>query len=287
MGARHRLIVSAMFKAGKTTLVTNMAKSYADETLLFGTIPCSRPDGQLAFWNLEMDRADWLEYVRPLGIGAKDRIRTAHLRGRAVPFMSSVPARRQAVAALTGASCWVLDTIGKVMAWHGIDPNDNGTVLKLCSCIDEIMDEAGVQALITSAHMPHAARESRDHERAIGAQSLSGWADSLLTLTVDSGDRFLSATGRQVALAESQLTLNGGILEMTGGSRSSAAETRIEFALVAEVRNHPGISFTALDSAVTGNQAMKRKIILKLSGDGRMKVEKGRGNISDKHWMID
>lgn len=287
VGARHRVVVAAMFKSGKTTLQVNLMRSYADEAPLFGIIPCLPLDGKLAFWNLEMDRADWLAYVRPMKVQSTGRVRTAHLRGKPVPFMSSKEARAQAVRELTGCSVWVIDTIGKVMDWHGIDANDNHGVGKLTDCIDQVMDEAGVSVLLASAHMPHAARGSREFERAIGAQKLSGWADSLINLLKDGHDRYLSATGRQVSLAESRLELGGdGLLTMAGGSRSDAAGVRIEYTLVTWLRGNPGANFRAIDQAVQGNQQAKREIIARLFKAGKIRIESGPYN-SSLHWMDD
>jgi hypothetical protein len=77
--------------------------------------------------------------------------------------------------------------------------NDVGEVAKWLGILDEVADSAGVKEIILSAHT------GWNGERTRGSSGLHDWPDVIVTMKIEDGDRFLSAEGRDVQLAESQL----------------------------------------------------------------------------------
>lgn len=81
--AGSNTLIAAQFKVGKTMLMANLAKAYADGDRFLGYFDMNPGAGRLAYFNYELNE-DMLvdQYFKPLGITNLDRIVVWNLRGR-------------------------------------------------------------------------------------------------------------------------------------------------------------------------------------------------------------
>lgn len=329
IGADHNVIVSALYKAGKTTLAVNLAAHLAAGEPFLGreTRGDWSGDVSVSYWNLEVSRDDFKEeYARGLDMpggvcswwdgrpaatvpqcpawkdpGFLDSeccqecpgdwrtwVRVAHLRNFPVPLLDGAGAREWAMNQLRGCRVWVIDTWGRFCAWHGVDPVDNAGVSDLLARLDEFKAEAGIGCVIFTAHTPHAARVDRTQERAMGAQSFSAWADALVSLTInEAGERFVSASGRGVSMAETRIEFAPGTTRLVtaGGSRADADDFRLRFQLLKLIGSQPGIGAKALRDACGGAVGKTDQAVAALVKDGQVVKITGRNGQAAKHYV--
>jgi hypothetical protein len=65
-----------------------LAGALADGRPFLGSLAVEMPQGRIGFWNGELDRDDFLDYTRPIGIQNPSKIETLHLRGYRVPLLT-------------------------------------------------------------------------------------------------------------------------------------------------------------------------------------------------------
>jgi hypothetical protein len=254
--AGQRVVLAALFKTGKSRLAANVVGAVASGTPFLG-VPRAVAKRRVCWWNLEMgehDADDYLAAAVPAGSHAD--VMMAHLRSSPVPLLRSEPARRWARESLSGCEVWVLDTWTRLCAWNGVDVNDNAGSAELAACLDELMAECGVTELMVLAHMPKSARGEPLAETALGAQSLSGWADCLWFYTRDGeGARYLRMEGRGVDVPEFTVeSTDGGMLAATAGNRAEASAGPVKV---------PAASRQKVLSVIAANDA---------AGEGRVKM---------------
>jgi AAA domain-containing protein len=291
VGASHNVLLAALYKAGKTTLLSNLAAALASGTSFLGRA-VTAPAGRIAYWNMEVARTDWdEEYARPLGMARDDmlKIKTAHLRDFAIPCLSPGPAREWALERLDGVGVWIIDPWARLCAWHGVDPLDNGSVAELTAKLDALKEEAGIKCVIIAAHTPHAARADPEMERALGAQAASAWADSLMVLTMDAErTRYLRATGRGVDFEETALEMVPGTSRLLAGNgtRGELAEQRLAFTITQYVRHNHGCSQNDIRAAVGGRPGIVVAAINALASEGVIRIER-EGNAHRHYYAAD
>jgi hypothetical protein len=132
-----------------------------------------------------------------------------------------------------------------------------------------------------------------DGERTRGASALEDWADSIITLTRDSGEdgssaRYVRAIGRDVDLEEDQLRFHRDerYLDLARtGSRKATAEKRkaetLRTAILEIVFGQPGINGTEVerelrDAGVTFQRGDHRPVLKALVESGELTVEPGK-----------
>jgi hypothetical protein len=220
-GRKHNASLVGQYKVGKTTLLGTYVRSLVDDDVFLGRatfLPAGRNVGWL---NFEMDQDDLLAYLRPLGIQRTDRLHVQNLRGRKLPLMSD--------HAYDWVKQWLVDNEAAVLlvdSWRrlcgssGFDENRNWEVEQLTARIDQLKQEAGVDASLITAHTPRE-RLPEGEERARGGASLDDWVDARWVLTRQNGTRFLAVEGRQIPAREHALAFDAGTNQVTtlGGSR--------------------------------------------------------------------
>ena len=149
--------------------------------------------------------------------------------------------------------------------------------------------QCGARDLFLTAHA------GWDGERTRGASALEDWADSIITLTRDSGEhgtgsRYVRAIGRDVDLEEDQLRFhrNERYLELARtGSRKATADTRKAETLRTEitkiVSKQPGINGTEVErelraAGVKFQRGDHRSVLKALVDSGELTVEPGERN---------
>jgi hypothetical protein len=287
-------LIVAQRKTGKTTLMLNLARSLLtgeDALGRFEVHPVA--EGRtVAVLNYEMGAKQLARWAHGLAI-PHDRLWIVNLRGRRNPLMHEQD--RLALATELRehrAEVLLVDTFSR--AFTGTDQNDNGQVSQFLSVLDRFAHgDVGAADLILTVHMGWGPERSR------GASALEDWPDSIINLVKDDDDgkRYLSAFGRDVDVAEDEITHNGvtGALTASGnGSRTKAkkqakATTALPF-MTAWVAQNPGTTQNAIYDHL-------RETTWKGSKDditeaSKMGVEQGLwkvvegANRSREHWII-
>lgn len=247
------VLLTAQFKAGKTTLVDALAKSLADDVPFLNRFPVDQPDGRVALFNYEVDDRQYRRWLRDIGIVNTDRVVVLNLRGYRMPV--TVPYVEDWLTAwLTDreVKVWVVDPFARAFTGSGTSENDNTEVGRFLDTLDVIKNRAGVSELLLPTHTGRAVAEEGE-ERARGATRLDDWADVRWLLNKDADDiRFLRATGRDVEVPEEKLTYDEATRGLTfgGGDRAWEKRRRIADAVVQVVTETPGITVTRLRTSV-------------------------------------
>ena len=222
-----RVIVSAQYKAGKTRLVANVARSLVDGADFLGEHPVSPVAGSVALLDFEMGPRQLRAWLRDQRIENDDRVRVYALRGQCSRFNileSGIRAAWARELRESQVSYLVLDCLRPVLDALGLDEHhDAGRFLV---AFDTLLVEAGVSDALLVHHMGHAGERSRGDSR------LRDWPDVEWRL-LRSGDdpaspRSITAYGRDVDQPKSALhfDLSTGRLTLTEGSRRAEAPRR-------------------------------------------------------------
>jgi hypothetical protein len=265
MPADGSMLVVAQRKTGKTTLMLNLARSLVTGEPFLNRFSTVRARGRIAILNYEVSGAQLGRWAQEVGVPS-DRLVLVNLRGRRDPLSYSDDRSRLAGYLKQHAvESLIVDPFGR--AYSGDDQNSSGKVAAWLVGLDAFArNEVGARDLILTAHA------GWNGERTRGSSALEDWADSIVTLTSGPGGdrdfRYLRAIGRDVSVDEDRLAFDPAtkLLTMTGlGSRQEATHgAKVEALAVAVcdyLENHPGVSFSAIDKAVTGKQSDKRRAI--------------------------
>jgi AAA domain len=236
-GQGHNTVLSAQWKAGKTTTTVARVRAEVDGTPFLGEFATRPLYGNVGFWNNELEPHDMLDYFRRSGVVNTDKIAVEHLKDRRVPLLSDVGAE-WTIKWLRDrdVESWVIDPWAVLCSWAGANEYLDPEVGPLLERLDAIKRESDVQ-YIHICHHTGAGNLNRPR----GAARLSDWADAIWNLAREGDKRYFSAIGRRVELAEGgvQLEDNGALIYAEGGRREQrVADARDE--IVAHVTNNPG-----------------------------------------------
>lgn len=279
VGMRHNVTLTGAYKTGKTTLFGNLAKSLVDGTPFLGSL--ETVPARVAFWNGEMDREDFTDYMRHLGVQHSERMSVYHLRGYRVSLLSDA-GMEHAITWLNdhASEVWLEDSWARLCAWAGVNGNDNAGVADLCAAIDEIKTATQVATFMPTVHTGRSQHaEGAEHGR--GATFLDDWVDSRLVLTRNGADRFLYAEGRRVGMEETRLDFDPatGLMTLGEGDRKTAAEKNISQAVIDTVMASPGITSHQLHEAlsrVETNQGRRNSAIQAAISDRKVVKVSGK-----------
>jgi hypothetical protein len=279
--AGGNVLLAAQFKAGKTTLITNLARSLADGVPFLGQLAVTRlaPGQRVAIWNYEVSRGQYRRWLRDAGIENADAVVILNLRGFRLPFTSR-RIEEWAVEWLVRhhVGVWFVDPFAR--AFTGNNENDNTEVARWLDALDAIKYRAEVGELVLPTHTGRAIAEE-GQERARGATRLDDWADVRWMLNKDSeGSRFFMATGRDVDYPEKRLGYNepSRRLVIEGGDRAATRFERIENGVMAAVHARPGMGSAELREAaseiIAGGAKAKSvdEAVKKLVAAGHIKI---------------
>lgn len=198
IGAHHNLSLTGQYKTGKTTFALNCVRALVDSEEFLGRKTALADEKTVQWWNMEMDRDDWEEYVQPVGIGRLDRIIPKHLRGRPVPILTDL-GFEWTVEALKAANTgvWWIDSWRVLCSWNGVNENDNTGGGLLTQRLDEIKVAAGVDVIGLLVHTGRMVHEEGE-ERARGMTALDDWVDARWVLTRKHETRYFAASGRRI-----------------------------------------------------------------------------------------
>jgi hypothetical protein len=234
-GAGHRVLLAAQFKAGKTTLAANVARSVLDGDLFLDSFTVEQISGAVALLDFEMSPNQLDEWYAAQQIDNDDRLVVIPLRGAASSFDIIDPERRRYWVEQLKAhrvQYLILDCLRPVLDALGLNEHTEAGVF--LTAFDALLREAGIPEALVIQHMGH------KNERARGDSRLLDWPDVGWTLVRESDDdpaspRYFKAYGRDVDIPETQLTYDESSRRLTlvnkdagGGSR---ADVKVEDAL--------------------------------------------------------
>jgi hypothetical protein len=265
LGAGHNALLVATRKAGKTTLVNHAVRCLADGEPFLGRFDTTVVDGGIAVFNYEVGAEQYRDWLRDVGIYRTDKVHLLHLRGKRLPIGD--PLVRAWVTQWLrdrGIKVWIVDPFSRAAIGTVADGNAEMQVGTFLDHLDVIKAEAGVEELIMPAHTPKAKAEAGE-ESASGSQRLEGWPDALWYVAKDDeGMRFLRAEGRDVDVAEEQLTFNQSTrgLLLGGWDRRTTAANRDAENVRGYIERNPGCTQNAIQAEMGWGPARTNKAVL-------------------------
>ena len=269
------ILLTAAYKSGKTTLVNNLVKSLVDEESFLNRFNVAQHDGRVVVFNYEVEARQYRHWVRDMNITNLDKITLVHLRGLRMP-VSVEHVEDKIVDMLTELDCqtWIVDPFARAFVGSG-EENSNSDVGRFLDTLDVIKERAGVKNLVLPAHTGRA--QEHGIERARGATRLDDHADVRWLLTKqDSGDRFFSASGRDVELEEQLLSFDTETRKMSiarATTRKAHSRERIEQRIVDYLRANPATKSSELERSVGGNAADFRNAREQLLREGLIRYD--------------
>lgn len=251
-----RVILSAQYKAGKTTIVGNLIRSLADGDPFLGRFAVTAR-ARVALIDTEMSENTLRRWLADQGIGNTAAVvDVAALRGKVSSLnLLDDRCRGRWATRLRDQGCehLILDCLRPVLDALGLEENhDAGRFLV---AFDALLDEAGIEGATLIQHMGHA------NERSRGDSRLQDWPDAIWRLVRETEEpdsaRFFSAYGRDVDLPEGRLGYDPATRRVTYAP-GSRADTKTEAALTAVIpllaaAKDDGLSTNAILEQATGD----------------------------------
>lgn len=234
--AGSRVVLAAQYKAGKTTLVGNLARVLVDGGRFLGTGLVEPMTGSVVVLDDEMSPRQLKAWLRDQDIRRADRVVAESLKGRASMLDIMDDERRgEWVAWLRAVECeyLIIDCLRPVMDALALDENhDAGRFLV---ALDALLVEAGIPDACLVHHMGHAGERSRGDSR------IRDWPDVEWRLVRQDADdpaspRFINAFGRDVDISEVKLHYDPETRHLTlseGNRKDAGAEEAIPDVLAA------------------------------------------------------
>lgn len=245
------VLLTAQFKAGKTSLINNLARSFTDGEAFLGRFEVRPLSGRVGMFNYEVGEDQYRDWLRDVGFERPDRAAVLNLRGFRLPL--HVPSVEDWVVrwlAEREIEVWFVDPFAR--AFGGANENDNSEVGRWLDTLDVIKARAGVSELVLPVHTGRQEFEV-GQERARGATRLDDWTDVRWFLNKDDADlRYFSATGRDVQMDEECLEFDQATrrLTMSGGNRKHRAKRIVEEIVIDLITRNPGIGSKQLRDGV-------------------------------------
>ena len=277
-----RIMLSAQYKAGKTTAVNNLIRSLADNTPFLGRFDVKIPAKRIVLIDDELDDNTLRRWLREQEIVNTAAIAdVVRLRGRLTSLnLLDDRCRERWTRRLADLGCdyLILDCLRPILDALGLDENRDAG--KFLVPFDAMLDSAGITNALVVQHMGHTGERSRGDSR------LQDWPDAIWRLVRESEEpdsgRFFSAFGRDVNVAEGRLSFDNRRLIYTAGNRD---EAKVEAAVVAvltllsgdAVHGGDGLSGSAIERDLGGDHTQKsiRAALRKLVNRGRVEVVDG------------
>lgn len=249
-----RALLAAQYKTGKTTMMANLLRCLADGAPFLGRYRTEAAT-RITLLDTELDERMLRRWLRTQTIATTDAISVVSLRGHVASFdILDERTRAEWAQRLAGTEILILDCLRPCIDALGLSEDKDAG--KFLVAFDALLAAAGATEAVVVHHMGH------QEERSRGDSRLLDWPDVLWKIvrdrddegrTDDAGDRYFSAMGRDVQVAESLLdyTPETGSLMVAGGSRSDKKARGI-FEEIVEILSDPansgGLSFTKLVS---------------------------------------
>lgn len=264
------VMLSAQFKAGKTTLRDNLVRSLVDGDAFLGRAQVTPITGTVVVLDLELPEDMLDAWLAGQQIAARDRVVVVALKGKVGSFNILDPVcRREWAARLKShdAEYLILDCLRPIFDAFGLDEKSDAG--KILGPFDSLKFEANILDAAVVHHMGHSG------ERARGDSRLRDWPDAEWRLTRESDDprstRYITAFGRDVDILESRLDFDptSRRLWLAGGSRRHAADAAALVAVVEVLRDAPAPMTGRQITEALADTDHKRDAVTTALKDGR------------------
>lgn len=279
-----RILLAAQYKAGKTSLIANLLRSLVDGDSFLGRFRVA-PIEKVLLIDTELDERTLRRWLREQTIQKTAGINVLSLRGRLASFaINDDRVRADWAERIGGAQVVLLDCLRPCLDALGLSEDKEAGIF--LTAFDALCHEAGADEAVVVHHMGHTQERSRGDSR------LLDWPDALWKLvreededgnSLETGNRFFSALGRDVHVGESQLDWQPETrtLSICGGTRTDlkaqgARDDIIEVML--NPANFEGLSQTALVAklkAVGVGRNVARLAVKQAVGSGLLLVTTG------------
>ena len=279
--------LTAQYKAGKTTLINNLAASLADGNKFLNYFSEPSHPGRVVIFNYEVSENQYRRWMNDVAIENTDKITLVHLRGKRLPL--TVPRVEDLVVSILkdlDAQTWILDPFARAFTGCG-DENSNSDVGIFLDTLDVIKERAGVSNLVLPIHTGRAQENGID--RARGATRLDDWADVRWLLKKTTEGRFFSADGRDVLQEEQALTFDENTRSLTlGGADAYTTKKRnYEAQWVELVEKNPGLTTSDLSNLLGKRVDDKGFKSARKNAIANRRVKTHRVGTSDVWYTID
>jgi hypothetical protein len=194
-----KALLSAQMKAGKSTMMLNLIKALTTGAPFLGRFDVPKPQ-TVAFYDMELGRAMAQRWLRDVEGIDGSRLHYVSLLGKG----NAVDMRSQSLRTATarrlrelGVDVLIVDPISPVLSPLGLSENDSESIRPLLDSFDMLATEAGLSAVIITAHTGHEATS-----RARGSAAFGDWPTSLWNLQkageAQTAPRTFAAYGRDV-----------------------------------------------------------------------------------------
>jgi AAA domain len=262
--AGGRVVLASQFKAGKTTIVANLARVFADGGLFPDQFQVS-PAARIVLIDDELDERTLRRWLRDQQIINVEAVQLVSLRGHLASFdIIDPPTRAAWVAEIHGADVILFDCLRPVLDALGLDESREAG--RFLVAFDALLAEAGnghASDGMVVHHMGHAAERSRGDSRILD------WPDATWNLVRDNPEdpasaRYLKAFGRDVDVTEGRLDYDPATRRLTfiGGTRKETAAD----ALIPEIVEV--LSVPANADGLSGRQVEAAMMLTGASRDG-------------------
>lgn len=248
-GSNVHVVASA--KTGKTNVAINLVRALADGGLFLGVFETQPIKGRICILDFELDERQAQDWFKRIGIKNKAKVEIYPLRGQPNPFRSRESMQElEEVLKLMEIEFLILDPFSSVFEGDG---NSNTEVKKFLREIDSFKLRSGVKHLVVAVHAGRNSGQTR------GASTLDDHPDALWYLQKVEDKRFFRAVGRDVEVAEAEISFNTVSGEVTyHSSRKKADPRRIMMVKILRfVQENDGCTATEIDSAVSGSNTHK------------------------------
>lgn len=282
-----RVMLSAQFKAGKTTLTGNLVRCLVDGDAFLGQYKVDPIPGTLALLDFEMSAHQLDDWLSQQGIVHDDRVVVLPLRGAATSFNildAAVRTRWSRLLRSHGCGYVIFDCLRPVLDALGLDEHKQAGVL--LTAFDALLREAQVDEATVVHHMGHS------NERSRGDSRLRDWPDVEWRLVRQDDDpgslRFLSAYGRDVEVRETQLAFDPASRRLTvgGGSRRETKVREVLPEVLHLLLDESGLSGRQIEEKVAEHpRGLVREAVVEGVRQGLIKTESGpRRSVLHSHF---
>lgn len=281
--ARGSVLLAAQFKAGKSTMGHNLARSLVDGVDFLDEFPVNA-GRRVALLDFELSKPTLETWVRGQGIRNTDRLTLVSLRGRAAAFNILDDATRTRWADLfreAEIETLIVDPLRPILAALNLNEwNETGPLLQ---AFDALKEEAGISELALFQHYGHHA------QRAAGDSRLLGWADAIWNLTLEYPSdsrsfRFFEAYGRDVDQQRGLVSLyDERRLAFAHDAGMSKDERYIE-TLLDWLLTHPDAKRTDIESA--GLKGINSKSFIRIRDKAADRLIERTGGNNAKHYSV-
>lgn len=288
--ADARIMLNAQWKAGKTTLVGNLARALVDDEPFLGRFTVNTPAHHVVIIDDELSENLVRRWLRDQNIANTTAVHVVTLRGKLAAFnLLDEKVRAEWADRLRALGCdyLALDCLRPILDALGLDERSDAG--KFLVAYDALLTAAGINDSLIVQHMGHA------NERARGDSRLQDWPDAIWSLIRDEHDdeiRYFKAVGRDVSVPEGRLGYDRATRHLTyvAGSRNDAKTEAAKLGIIRWLadrakQGEPSVSKNAIETEIAGTHPQKH-IRLGLTAavtEGYVAVDKGTSGAAHLH----